>query len=99
MQAIVRRNDLPGFALRLEFGSGEPFLRMTRRSEAEVCRADPPQQRTATPAQPARSLAENLIERIRHDFPGWDIYALQAEFDAWIAAEPKRAPNDYSKAF
>jgi plasmid replication initiation protein len=99
MQAIANRNDLPGFALQLEFGSGEPFLRMTRRSEAEVCRADPPQQRTATPAQPARSLAENLIERIRHDFPGWDIYALQAEFDAWIAAEPKRAPNDYSKAF
>jgi plasmid replication initiation protein len=94
MQSIARRDDLPGFALQLEFGSGEPFLRMTRRSEAERCPGERP-----TPPQPARPLSETIIERIRHDFPGWDIYTLQAEFDAWIAAEPKRAPHDYTKAF
>lgn len=31
MQAVARNDDLPGYALALEYGTGEPYLRMTRR--------------------------------------------------------------------
>jgi plasmid replication initiation protein len=99
MQAIVKRNYLPGYDLQLEFGSSEPFLRMTRRSGVEIYQADLPNPQATTPPQPASALSEAVIERIRHDFPGWDIYALQSEFDGWIADNPRRAPRDYSKAF
>jgi plasmid replication initiation protein len=99
MQAIARRNDLPGYDFQIEFGSGEPFLRMTRRSETEICQADLPDLQAATPPHPADTLSEAVIERIRHDFPGWDIYALQSEFNGWISDNPRRTPRDYNKAF
>lgn len=99
MQAIARRNDLPGYDLQLEFGSGEPFLRMTRRSDTEMCRPKSPARQIEATARPASTPSEAVIERIHHDFPGWDIYALQSEFDDWIADNPRRAPRDYSKAF
>jgi hypothetical protein len=44
-------------------------------------------------------LSDQTIERIRTDFPGWDIYALKNDFDAWLAENPGRQPNDYQKAF
>ena len=46
-----------------------------------------------------RQLSERTIERIRCDFPGWDIYALKAEFDDWIAEDATRQPKDYEGAF
>jgi plasmid replication initiation protein len=46
-----------------------------------------------------RNLSERTINQIRRDFPGWDIYALKAEFDEWIGAEPTRRPHDYDAAF
>ena len=44
-------------------------------------------------------LDDRTIERIRTDFPGWDVYALKAEFDSWLADNPERRPHDYRKAF
>ena len=44
-------------------------------------------------------LADGTISRVRRDFPGWDVYALKAEFDAWIADSDDRRPNDYQAAF
>jgi len=44
-------------------------------------------------------LSEETLARIRADFPGWDIYSLKADFDAWLAAIPGRQPRDYQKAF
>jgi hypothetical protein len=44
-------------------------------------------------------LADETISRVRRDFPGWDVYALKAEFDAWIADSDDRRPNDYQSAF
>ena len=46
-----------------------------------------------------RTLSDHGIERIRADFPGWDVYALKAEFDGWIGQEPAREPKDYEAAF
>jgi hypothetical protein len=46
-----------------------------------------------------RNLSDRGIERIRADFPGWDVYALKAEFDTWIDQDPGRQPKDYEAAF
>jgi hypothetical protein len=40
-----------------------------------------------------------MIQKIRQDFPGWDVYALQAQFDAWIADDDDRQPDNYASAF
>lgn len=46
-----------------------------------------------------RTLSERTILQVRHEFPGWDIYALQAEFDAWLDADATREPKNYEAAF
>jgi hypothetical protein len=46
-----------------------------------------------------RNLSERGIERIRSNFPGWDVYTLKAEFDIWIGEDPAREPKDYEAAF
>jgi plasmid replication initiation protein len=46
-----------------------------------------------------RELSEPCVARIRSDFPGWDVYALKADFDAWLDQASDRTPMDYEKAF
>ena len=115
MQRIVARNDLPGYLLTLSQGEGEPFLHMVRRdevSEAELTaqKANPrrkprlaPKPSPLTPLpllrRILRMLKDDTLERIRSDFPGWDVYALKADFDSWIDADPTREPKDYEAAF
>ena len=112
MQAVVRRNDLPGFDLTLELTTGEPVVRMTRRpeegqeparsAERRLDKSRPPKTtgETAKSAMPLfKTITDENRERIRRDFPGWDLYALQSEFDAWIATDPAREPDDYQAAF
>ena len=64
----------------------------------------PPKPKEPPPGEPMalfirRDLDDTTIARVRKDFPGWDIYALKAEFDSWIDGDPKRIPKDYRKAF
>lgn len=113
MQAIVRRNDLPDFELTLEEARAEPVLRMTRRmgtNPHETAPAKPTERKagSTTPvAEPAialplfrqRYLSDKTISRVRQDFPGWDVYALQAEFNDWLGGKPDRQPTDYEAAF
>jgi plasmid replication initiation protein len=58
---------------------------------------DPPQLPLLGPL--LRTLSDRGIERIRADFPGWDLYALKAEFDNWIDQDSARQPKDYEAAF
>ena len=57
------------------------------------------------PAQPraiplfSPSLTDETLTRVRRDFPGWDVYAIKAEFDAWLAEDSGRQPEDYQAAF
>ena len=111
--AVIRRNEIPGFRLMLETGRGEPMLRMVRAELTDGEWAAKPASRTprqaaqpASSAPPAplplfgqRPLSETIINRIRRDFPDWDIYALQAEFDAWLKEAEGRTPKDYEAAF
>jgi plasmid replication initiation protein len=46
-----------------------------------------------------RALSERAITQIRKEFPGWDVYALQAAFDDWINEDPSRTPSNYEAAF
>jgi len=115
IQGIVRRNDLPEFHLSLETGkSGELLVRMIRR-EPTMTSAPSRALAPALPIEPAplpaaamspamplfrhRHLSEGIIERIRKNFPGWDVYALQAEFNDWLDEQPERNPSDYEAAF
>jgi plasmid replication initiation protein len=46
-----------------------------------------------------RALSDRTITQIRSEFPGWDIYVLQAEFNEWLDADPDRKPKNYEAAF
>jgi len=46
-----------------------------------------------------RNLSDRTIGQIRKEFPGWDVYALQGEFNEWLDADAARAPKNYEAAF
>jgi plasmid replication initiation protein len=110
---IARENELPGFLLSLEGDrTAEPLLRMTRREMAspeapQVARSpSPPTKRPTKVRTPAPQLPllqgvlpDEMLARIRREFPGWDVYALKAEFDAWLQDDPTRTPASYPSAF
>jgi plasmid replication initiation protein len=70
-----------------------------------------PRPRPAQPGEPTRAhdlplltpiirtLSERTIAQIRSEFPRWDIYALQAQFNEWLDGDPSRAPKNYEAAF
>ena len=47
----------------------------------------------------ARTLSDEVLARIRKDFPCWDVYALKSEYDRWLDADAQRAPKSYEAAF
>jgi hypothetical protein len=109
---IVRENALPQYHLSIEGSDDNPRIRMTRRDEIISIEPSNPKRPRKPRARPQKIKQEELpqlpflnhltdrtIALIRKDFPGWDIYALKAEFDAWIADDPDRSPKDYNKAF
>lgn len=114
IQTVIRRNSLPGFALTLEVGKGEPLLRMTRIETPPQPTDYPPEsatlrapkaarpRRTAKATLPlfrSRTLSHETAARIRADFPGWDLDVLQGQFDAWLAERDDRSPKNYEAAF
>lgn len=110
---IVRANDLPGFSLVLEENrNGEPLLRMIRREmlgpkQEEQSVRPTPAKRSSKKPKPEMAplpllqdqLSDQAISHIRSEFPGWDVYTLKADFDAWIAGDMARVPADYAAAF
>ena len=118
---IIKRNDLPGFSLKVRSDSeGEPLVHMLRREytgqgahlewkptpKLPAARSKPTQQAESFGTQDlpllsslTRSLSEQTINQIRREFPGWDVYALQGNFDQWIAKDPSRNPKNYEAAF
>lgn len=96
-------------------GSSEPILRMVRRElapEAGTIVVSAPRrpkplkkgQKAAPGAamplfQRYQDLSDDMLARARKEFIGWDIYALKAEFDAWLSEDPTRAPRNYDAAF
>jgi hypothetical protein len=46
-----------------------------------------------------RDISDDMLARIRSDFPGWDVYQLKAEFNQWIYEQPDRMPKNFEAAF
>jgi len=44
-------------------------------------------------------MTEETIAHLREKCPGWDLYALHAEFERWVAADPQRTPANWQKAY
>jgi len=64
----------------------------------------PPPEPLPTPDLPLlkpiiRVLSDRTIEQIRKEFPGWDIYVLQAAFNEWLDEDKSRTPKNYEAAF
>jgi plasmid replication initiation protein len=47
----------------------------------------------------AMQASDRMIAKVRKDFAGWDVYALKAEFDAWLHEDDTRTPENYDAAF
>ena len=60
----------------------------------KVVRATPPAADSAKPSDAAASpyLTELTLSMVRRDFPGWDVYALKAEFDTWLTTVRRGQP-------
>jgi plasmid replication initiation protein len=104
---IAREDALPGFALRLEEkGRAEPHLRMMRRELADYApvpekpKATRRRKTSAVPDIPLfRQLTDETVSAFKKAHPGWDVWGVKAEFDAWIEDDPNREPGHYEKAF
>ena len=44
-------------------------------------------------------MTEQTIVHLRETCPGWDLYALHAEFERWVGEDAERTPVDWQKAF
>lgn len=44
-------------------------------------------------------MTEQTIVHLRETCPGWDLYALHAEFERWVGEDAERTPIDWQKAF
>ncbi|HEY6869141.1 MAG TPA: replication initiator protein A [Novosphingobium sp.] len=44
-------------------------------------------------------IADDTLELLRRECPGWDLYALHQDFERWVGAAPDRAPANWQKAF
>jgi plasmid replication initiation protein len=44
-------------------------------------------------------ITEATRDQLRGECPGWDLYALHAEFETWVNADNNRTPASWQKAF
>ena len=44
-------------------------------------------------------MADETIDLLRRECPGWDLHALHAEFERWVNADPQRMPANWQRAF
>jgi len=44
-------------------------------------------------------MTDETIDHLRQTCPGWDLHALHADFERWVAASPDRTPADWQRAF
>lgn len=44
-------------------------------------------------------MTDATIDLLRAECPGWDLYALHADFVRWVDADPERTPADWQRAF
>ena len=105
ISAIVKRNQLPDYDLKLECRSDkrEPMLRMTRRDATDGGAASPARTPREKCPRPEPELAskptEATLATLRRDYPGWDYDSLYDQFRAWLHDDSSRTPANYQNAF
>lgn len=98
-------SHLPGYDVFVETnGTSEPSLRMVRQERRALPKpanlpGTVPVAGQTPPDRRASVLDEKTIQLVRRDFPGWDVYAIKGDFDAWLLDNDKQPPEDYQKAF
>jgi plasmid replication initiation protein len=45
------------------------------------------------------TITEATRDQLRGECPGWDLYALHAEFETWVNADANRTPANWQRAF
>jgi plasmid replication initiation protein len=88
---------------RREMASPEPQQAQASRNAAKPAKpkaaAGSPQLPLPEMHVPRGTLPDDMLSRIRREFPGWDVYFLKAEFDNWLAEDVQRLPDNYASAF
>jgi hypothetical protein len=77
--------------------SGPDAAARSKRTTTPQRRSEKPAETSAMPLF-SRYLSDQMLAKIRKDFPGWDGYALKGEFDAWVGEKATRAPKNYDAA-
>lgn len=96
---IARENALPDYALEILNPDGpDPGLRMIRVDGKTDAVAGPPIAPKATHGKPSPQLSDSLREKIRAAHPGWDLHALQRDYEAWLESSAID-PDNYEKLF
>jgi hypothetical protein len=44
-------------------------------------------------------MTDETIDYLRETCPGWDLYAVHADFERWVNADPARSPANWQRAF
>lgn len=103
--AIAKRDDLPGFTLRVEQTGSEPMLRMIRRDALATATSPSPAPRgphkggTRPSSGGPAAVSDAVREALRAECPGWDYDNLEVLFREWLGDDPARQPVNYDKAF
>jgi plasmid replication initiation protein len=92
---MVRRE----YAREGETQNWKPIPRQQPRPRTSPFSEPSPPQELPLLSRIGRTLSDRTIAQIRSEFPGWDIYALQAAFNEWLDEDPARAPKNYEAAF
>lgn len=89
----VKENTLPDFVLKFEEGKDgeELFIKFIRRESFA--------EKVKNHKGSKKELSNEILIKIRKDFPGWDLRSLQNEFNEWLANNPEKLPDNYEKAF
>jgi plasmid replication initiation protein len=96
---IARENALPDYALEiLNPDSPDPGLRMVRMDGKTDGSIVLPPQAPAKTAKPSPQISDAMREKIRAAHPGWDLHALQRDYDAWLESSTIE-PDNYEKLF
>ena len=93
--------DIPVLRMiRRQYTPEETDEALARQTRQRHRKAEPPLVEPLPLFRPVRrELSEKAVAGVRRDFPGWDIYALKAEFDHWINEDNNRMPTNYEAAF
>ena len=93
---IVRENALPGYFLDLQYGDGEPLLRMTRRDMHDPTQLPvslPKKAAPASPKRPKRGRAHDdapQLSLLYPDMPDAMLAKIRKDFPGWDLAVLKR---------